>query len=168
MPHCFPSRLLMMIAGILIHFSISSAQSVHAIDAHGFDSLRTNRNGRVLVLNIWATWCAPCKEEFPDLITLAKDFKMMNIDFAAISVDFPDEVNSKILPFLTPLAVPFPVFVSDFPSAEQFINTVDQSWSGAIPATIIYSPEGTQKVFLKGKQNYAQFKKAVEDVLTKP
>lgn len=157
-----------MLAGVLIVFSLSSSQTIRTIDADGFDSLRTHRNGRTLVLNIWATWCTPCREEFPDLVTLSKDLKSKTVDFAAISVDYPDEIDSKILPFLKPLAVPFPVFVSDFPAADQLINAVDSTWSGAIPATIVYAPDGKQRIFLKGKHSYSQFKKAVEDVLAKP
>ena len=115
-----------------------------------------------------ATWCLPCKEEFPDLVRLSKDLKKNNVEFAAISVDFTDEIKSKIEPFLKKLNVPFATFVSDFDSQDALMNKIHKDWSGGIPATFIYDSNGTQRRFIFGLQSYQQFKNAIEDVLRKP
>lgn len=147
---------------------IASAQSVSFIDERGIDSLISQRNNKILLLNIWATWCDPCREEFPDLISLADAYRSRGVEVVAISVDYPDEVESKILPFLDTMNVPFPVFVSNIEQQDNFFAQFDKSWSGAIPATFIYDPRGLQKKFLLGKQSMQQLKKAVEDITGKP
>lgn len=152
----------------LLFIQFTFSQTVKTIDENGLDSLVKNRSGKVLVLNVWATWCEPCREEFPDLIKLSNELKDMNVEFIAISVDYPDEIESKINPFLDTMNVPFQVFVSDFPSQDSFINKFDKNWSGAVPATFIYDKKGKHQSFLLGKQSYHQFKKAIEDVLRKP
>ena len=69
------------------------------------------REGRVLVINIWATWCVPCKEEFPDLINISEKYSE-KIELIGISIDYPDEVESKIIPFLNKLKPNFINFVN--------------------------------------------------------
>jgi thiol-disulfide isomerase/thioredoxin len=124
-----------------------------------------NREGRILFINVWATWCIPCREEFPDLVKLADHYKDRNIDFVAISADYPDEIESKIIPFLEEQQVNFPVYVQNFGRQEDFINYLNMDWSGALPATFIYDTAGEQKVFLLGKQSYPDFAAALDKEL---
>ena len=144
------------------------SQIIRPINEKGLDSLISNRNGNILVLNFWATWCGPCKEEFPDLVKISSYFKKRNADFAAISVDDPDEIESDITPFIKKMNARFPVFVSDIGSQDTLINKIDSDWSGGIPATFIYDATGKHRKLLFGLQRYDQLKKAIEDVLSKP
>ncbi len=162
------SRVMLGFFFLLMTFSCSLSQTVKTINEKELDKLIQKRNEKILLLNVWATWCEPCKEEFPDLIKLSNDLGKKNVEVAAISVDFTDEIESKILPFLKTMNVPFTVYVADFPTQDSFINKFDKDWSGAIPATFIYDKKGKRRQFLFGKQSYTQFKKAVEDVLGKP
>lgn len=161
------SRSRALLGFLLLTVTISSAQQVRTIGKKGLDSLIANRNGKVLLLNIWATWCIPCKEEFPDLVAVSKEMKGRNAEVVAVSVDFPDEIKEKVAPFVKKMKTPFPVFVADFESQDEFFASFDKSWSGAVPATFIYDPSGTQQKFLLGKQRHDQLKKAVEDVVGK-
>jgi thiol-disulfide isomerase/thioredoxin len=121
-----------------------------------------DRYGRILFINVWATWCIPCREEFPDLVKLAEDYRVKKIDFIAISADYPDEIESKIIPFLEGQQVNFPVYVQNFERQEDFINTLNTDWRGALPASFIYDTSGEQKAFLLGKQSYPEFVAALE------
>ena len=161
------SRSRVFLGFFFLNTFLSIGQTVRPIDEKGLDSLISHRNGKHLVLNIWATWCIPCKEEFPDLIKLSDSLKTKQVEVVAISVDYPDEINSKIQPFLKKMKPPFRVFVWDFPSQDAFFAQFDKSWSGAIPATFIYDNKGIQQRFLLGKQSNSQFKKAIDDVLRK-
>ncbi len=162
------SRVLLGFFFFILFSTISVSQRVIPISEKRLDSLISTRNGNILILNIWATWCEPCKEEFPDLINLLSVYKNKNIQLAAISVDYPDEINEKIIPFLDSLKVPFPIFVSDFLSQDTMINTLNTDWSGAVPATFIYDSKGKQRKFLFGKQTFNQLKRAVDDIMIKP
>jgi thiol-disulfide isomerase/thioredoxin len=141
-------------------------QSVDSIDSNGFSKLIQNRNGKVLFLNIWATWCLPCIEEFPDIIKLSKSFENQNLEVVGISVDYPDEVQSKIIPFLKKHEVPFKVFVANFAKDEELINMLDKKWNGAIPATFIIDTEGKQQFSFIGKGKYEMFRNKIESLLT--
>ena len=147
--------------------ALSAAQTVRPLRAAALDSLISNRNGKVLVLNVWATWCGPCKEEFPDLITLSRSLPAAKAEVVTLSIDYPDETESHIIPFIATMNPPFPVFVADIEPQDSLINALSPKWSGAVPATIIYDTQGRRRIFLTGLQTLAAFKKAVDDVLSK-
>lgn len=128
------------------------------------DSILSARNGKILLLNVWATWCIPCREEFPDLVKLAQNYDDDMVDIVGISADFPDEVDSKIIPFLKAQGVNFPNFVQNFEKQEDFINRLNEEWRGALPATFIYDSSGNQQKYLLGKQNYTSLRRAIEEV----
>ena len=116
-----------------------------------------NREGRVLLINIWATWCIPCKEEFPDLIKISDKYGEQ-IELIAISIDYPDEVESKIIPFLNNLKPNFINYVNVENDTEEFINNLNLKWSGAIPATFFYDSDGKQFLFYEGKMSFEEIK----------
>lgn len=156
--------------GVLMFFTLIysphlTAQTVEPIDKDRLQTLITERHGRSLFLNIWATWCTPCLEEFPDIIRLSR--KHTEIDVVAISADYPDETESKIIPFLKTMNVPFKVYVASFNTQDEFFSMFDKAWGGEIPATFIYTSNGVLKKFLRGKHSFAEFKKAVEEVAKK-
>ena len=119
-----------------------------------------NRNEKVLLINIWATWCVPCKEEFPDLIKISDKYGE-KIELIGISIDYPDEVESKILPFLNKLKPNFINYVNVENDAEKFINNLNSEWSGAIPATFFYDSEGKQILFYEGKMSFEEIENEV-------
>jgi thiol-disulfide isomerase/thioredoxin len=145
----------------------ASAQTVRPIDEKGLTDLVKNRNGKILVLNIWATWCIPCKEEFPDLALLSDSLKNSGVEVVAVSVDYPDEITSRIVPFLKTMRVPFRVYVSDVPSQDRFFALFDKEWSGAVPATFIYDEKGNQRAALIGKRTYRDFRNAIDALQAK-
>jgi thiol-disulfide isomerase/thioredoxin len=106
-----------------------------------------NRYGKGLLINIWATWCLPCRKEFPGLIELSNKYED-KIDVVGISIDYPDELESKIYPFL-----------DNFQTS--FINFLSTRWNGALPASFIYDSDGNQVEFLMGKKSFEEFEKAV-------
>ncbi len=137
---------------------------VEAIDERGFRQLVTQRNGKALFVNLWATWCEPCKEEFPDILKLSNEVPPSEFDFVAISLDYPDEVESKVIPFLRENKITLKVYIADVKDQESFINTVNSVWSGALPATILYDGKGRRRSFLVGQQDYETLKKEVGKV----
>jgi thiol-disulfide isomerase/thioredoxin len=148
--------------------STRQIRPVISIDQSGLRKLVSQRNGKILFLNIWATWCAPCVEEYPDLVKLAGSYSEQEVEVVGISADYPDEVDSKITPFLRKLNVPFTVYVANFQHQEDFINAVDPSWNGALPATLIFDKRGNRRSFLVGQGSYDRFRKMVDSARTGP
>lgn len=139
-----------------------TSRRVEPINEQGLRQLIHERAGRILLLNVWATWCKPCVEEFPKLIRLQHTYRDSLVDIIAISVDYPDEVASKILPFLDSLGVTFTVLVSDIPKPEDLIKTLNPAWSGSVPATFVFDRHGQRRAFLLGQKNFETFKDAVD------
>ena len=144
---------------------VGTVYSVDLLDLPGLQNLISQRNGRVLFINVWATWCIPCREEFPDLVRLTNTFQDRPVEIIAISADYPDEIDSKVIPFLESQRVNFPVYVQNFAGQEDFINFLNRGWSGALPASFIYNTGGEQKSFLLGKQSYQELVNALENEL---
>ena len=136
--------------------------AVELLDEQQLQQLVIQRNGRILFLNVWATWCLPCREEFPDLVKLAKSFSKRGVEFVGLSVDYPDEIDSKIRPFLEQNSVDFSIYVQNFSDKEQAINFLNEKWSGALPATFIYNSEGKQLHFLLGQHSFEEFCQLLE------
>lgn len=139
--------------------------SIATLSEQGLADLISNRNGQVLFLNVWATWCAPCKEEFPDLVKLVNHYRGQAIEIVGLSVDYPDEIESKIKPFLKEVRGNFPIYVKDMANDENLINTLNPEWSGALPATLIYDAAGQRRHFILGKHEFSYFKKQIDPLL---
>jgi len=138
---------------------------VKSLDEYGLKQLIARRNEKVLFLNVWATWCVPCQEEFPDLVKLAEQYNNSDVEFVGLSVDYPDEIESKIIPFLKNNPVIFEIYVQDFKDEGNMIQFLNRSWNGAIPASFIFDRDGTQKAFLPGMRSYNNFKQELEKVV---
>ena len=153
---------------ILLYFfvGVNGAQQklvIENINESGLRDLIDNRNGKVLLLNIWATWCTPCRKEIPDLIRLSNNYKN-SIDVVGISIDYPEDLKQKILPFLKKNNVTYTNYISAFRKDEDLINFLNKIWGGALPASFIYNPEGKLLYFIEGKKDYEFF----EELINKP
>ena len=92
----------------------------------------------IYVINFWATWCKPCIEEMPFFQELHNDFKDQKVKVVLVSLDFPDKIQSHLIPFIKRNNLTPQVILLDDPYENEWIPKVDSSWSGAIPATLIY------------------------------
>ena len=145
----------------------SAAIEVRPIDANTLNILLHRRNGRVLMLNVWATWCVPCVEEFPDLVRLDASHRTRGVDVVTLSIDYEDEIESKVKPFLRRMKAGMPAYVNAFAKQEDFITALSAEWSGAIPATFVFDSSGSLRETLVGKQSFKSFVTAAEKVLRK-
>ena len=144
-------------------FSQSDEAQVKIINTEDLSGIIKNNN-RPLLINVWATWCVPCREEFPDLVKISNVYKD-KIRVVGISVDDSEDLDSKVIPFIKNQKIDFEVYLLKVVDPEDFINLLNKKWSGAIPATFIYDKKGNQEDMLIGKQSYELFEKAVKKVI---
>ena len=137
---------------------------VDILDQAKWQEIKEYNKGKIIFVNAWATWCLPCKEEFPDLVKLAENYQDSDVVIIGISVDYPDEIETKIAPFLKSQVATFPNYVQNFKDPAELIDMFNEKWRGAVPATFIYDKKGIQKAFLLGKQSYQTFKKVIEQI----
>lgn len=144
-------------AFLLLAVNLNTQIKVRSLDKLGLEKIVKERNGKVLLLNIWATWCVPCREEFPDLIKIASEFRKNKVEVIGISTDFPKDLKSKVIPFLKKQNANFTNYVSAFKNDEELINFINKDWNGALPATVIFDQAGKMAAFFEGKKSYTDF-----------
>jgi thiol-disulfide isomerase/thioredoxin len=117
--------------------SANENAQIEIYDFNGLEPLLTTEDNRTYVVNFWATWCKPCIEELPyfeDLQAENKDIKVI-----LVSLDFPDKLESQLKPFIAEKQLKSQVVLLDDPYENEWIPKIDSTWSGAIPATLIFN-----------------------------
>lgn len=122
-----------------------------------------SRVGKVVVVNYWATWCAPCIKEFPEFIKIGREFADQGVDIMFVSADFEPDLP-QVSAFLRTQDVPWKSYWKTGKDHE-FINAMHPEWSGALPATMVYGPDGKLEVFWEGLTTYDELKRNLERVL---
>jgi thiol-disulfide isomerase/thioredoxin len=106
-----------------------------------FDEFRTvleQDDGKVHVVNFWATWCAPCIAELPYFEKLNEKYSDEEVVFTLVSLDFGTLLESRVKPFIRKRDLQSNIVLLDDPKSNAWIDRVNPDWSGAIPATIVY------------------------------
>jgi thiol-disulfide isomerase/thioredoxin len=111
------------------------------VDEVAVQKLVAANKGKVLIVNFWATWCAPCREEMPQLLALSKRLEPKGVKLLLISADEPGD-EQKAAEFLGTQKAPAPLYIKKAKDDDLFINTFDPKWSGALPATFVYDRTG--------------------------
>jgi thiol-disulfide isomerase/thioredoxin len=142
----------------------NKTDTIRIVNDQDLSEIISERNGRTLFINVWATWCVPCVEEFPDIVRTYEHFKNSDVDFISLNVDFGSDADSLVVSFMRKFKAEFPVYNVSEKSSEQVINLLNPEWSGAIPATFIYDKSGEQKVFILGSDDFTTFRNAVDSV----
>ena len=120
--------------------TVSDLPKVTQIDAPGLKNL-LKPNGRPLLINFWATWCEPCREEFPDLVKIGTNYKG-KIDLITVSLDELSEINGEVPKFLAEMNSDFPAYLLKTSDEGAAIELVSKDWQGALPFTILFNEQG--------------------------
>ncbi|MFH6993905.1 TlpA family protein disulfide reductase [Flavobacterium sp. FlaQc-48] len=106
------------------------------------------------VVNFWATWCAPCIKELPHFEKLQAEYKSEKLAVLLVSVDFKSKLNSNVIPFVKRKNLKNEVFLLNESSPQEYIDRIDPSWSGSIPATLFI--KGNTRKFVESEFTYEQ------------
>jgi len=118
----------------------------------------------VYVINFWATWCKPCLEEMPYFEDLHANYGDKNVKVVMVSLDFENQLYSKLVPFLQERQLQPTVFAFTDSNYNDWIGNVHEDWDGAIPATIVYKGD-KQTLVDEAFKNYSELQALVIDFL---
>jgi thiol-disulfide isomerase/thioredoxin len=134
------------------------------IDQHGYREVLEKHRGRPVMVNFWATWCEPCREEYPMVNALAREYAARGLVVVAVSLDEETELE-QLSRFLETNKPVFPNYRKRPGGDEDFINSVTPQWSGAIPATFFYDRNGKLVTRLVGEYKRPAFEEALAKIL---
>jgi len=112
------------------------------VKSYSYEELKPlleKKDDKTYVINFWATWCAPCVKELPAFEKLNEEYASKNVEVLLVSLDFPKQKEKKLIPFIVRKNLQSKVVILDDINEDVWIKAIDSSWSGAIPATIIYN-----------------------------
>ena len=174
-------KLLLFIIGLSTMLSSSSAPAqprvesavesksvVKELDLDGLKKLlaRDSKNPRPLLINFWATWCDPCREEFPDLVNIQAAYGNRGLEMIFVSLDEPTDINTIVPQFLRVMhAEKIPNYLLNVSDPEPAIKAVDTAWKGALPATFLFDTQG--KILFKhtGRIKPDELRAAIDKVV---
>lgn len=139
---------------------------VRVISAEELGPLLKPKDARPLLVNYWATWCDPCREEFPDLVKIDRDYRRKGLDTIAISLDDLTELKTEVPRFLRLMKVRMPVYLLQAADPEPSIKMVDPTWRGALPATFLYDATGVIVYRKFGRFDTAELRAAIEKAVS--
>lgn len=144
------------------------AVTVREIDVAGLKKLleRDSQKPRPLLVNFWATWCEPCRAEFPDLVQIDTEYRSRGLDFIAVSIDEVTEIKTTVPKFLEEMRAKMPAYLLNTPEPEVAIMAVDPQWSGSLPATFLFDAQGKMVFKHLGRIKPNELRAAVNKVMS--
>lgn len=130
---------LLFLFGVLCQALL--AQQVAVYNFKQLKPILDKRNDTTFVVNFWATWCKPCVKEMPDLLKTSEQFKDEKFKLILVSLDFDAHLNSKVIPFINEYNIESEVILLNDNKQHEWIDKVNEAWSGAIPITIIFNKD---------------------------
>lgn len=125
--------------------------------------LLSKNDAKTYVINFWATWCAPCVKELPAFEKLLDTYKDQNVEVLLVSLDFPSQIQSKLIPFLKKNQLKAQVVLLNDPDQDSWIPKINKNWSGAIPATLIYNSK--KRAFYERSFEYGELENELQKFL---
>lgn len=159
------TKILLIIFFFLLVYSTIAQEIKPLSNPAEFDKLKEEKLGKVFLINIWSTWCGPCKVEFPELVRLHNEYKNSGFEVIFVSLDVESDIETKVREFLRANNVDFTTYRNNFYKEDDFLNYIGNEWDGAIPATFIYDKNGNLVTNFIGKRTYEFFKQQIEPLL---
>jgi thiol-disulfide isomerase/thioredoxin len=165
MHHQTASRFVKAIALILALSTVFAAEPrLSGIDETSFPKLIAAQRGKVILVDFWATWCEPCREELPKLAAYEAKMRAHGFVLITISADEPEQ-DAAAYAFLLKSGVHLPAYRKQTADDGAFIDFIDSKWSGALPALFLFDREGVKVKSFIGETAMDQIEQAVSKLL---
>jgi thiol-disulfide isomerase/thioredoxin len=142
-------KLFLIVPVFLLYITLVSGQ-VAVMDFEQLKAKLETESDSVYVVNFWATWCVPCVKELPEFEKINANYSRHKVRVLLISLDNPGHIQSRVSPFIEKHGLKSEIILLDDPRSNNWIPRVDASWSGSIPATLVFTKDSRsfyEKVF---------------------
>jgi peroxiredoxin len=155
------AQSLLVLAVVLGGFVLASAQEkapdLSLKDVNGKTVRLSDFRGKVVLLNFWATWCAPCRTEIPDLVKKQREYQSRGLQI--IGVTYPPEDGSEVRRFMQETKMNYPVVIGTKETKHAFTT------SETLPLTVIIDRDGKVRGMIEGIMYRDEFDEKVKPLL---
>jgi len=152
---------------IMLMFSapILFSQEIRKIGAEELKAIINNKVDKLHVINFWATWCGPCVTELPYFQKISKEYPTEKVEFTFISLDFPSQAETKLIPFLKNRNYSLNVLLITELDYDLWLRDVDPEWQGNIPATLFYNNSDKKRLFVNDPMDDIELRTIINNML---
>ncbi len=137
---------------------MARVRTIPMVNFAGVEPYLVAKSDTVYVINFWATWCGPCRRELPSMEKIHLDYSGKKVRVLLVSLDFPNQ-QKGLQQFLASNLITASVILLNEPDANAWIDKVDPSWTGALPATLIY--KGEDRLFFEKELTYQDINNSI-------
>lgn len=140
-------------------------KTVEPISAAEFRQLLAHHKGKVVLVNLWATWCAPCLKELPELAKLQEQYRDKGLQVLAVTLDEPDILETRVKRLWRERAPSLAAYLQTEASSDKFVSVIDPAWAEIMPTNYVLDRQGKLKATLTGGKTLAEFEAAIKPLL---
>ena len=166
-------KLRIALAGLLVIAGMAWAaaqtpapKDPELIDMQGYQKLLQQYKGKPLLVTFWATWCEPCRDEYPMLNDLAKQYAPQGLKVVGVSLDQDGDLI-LMRRFLARYKPIFPNYRKKKGQEDAFVQAVLPGWNGSIPASVFYAKDGQEVGHYVGAGDHDTYEAAIKKLLSK-
>ena len=134
------------------------------IDAQGFQKIVEKYHGKPLLINFWATWCEPCRDEYPLLNELAKQYIPKGLNVVGVNYDQDGDLI-LMRRFIARYKPVFTNYRKKQGAEAEFNAAVLPGWRGELPITVFYDRDGKQVSHILGAGTREKFEAGIQSIL---
>ena len=155
----------MAIAALLLAAAaLADAPAVRSVTPDEFARAIAATRGKVLMLNVWATWCSPCIKEIPDLVKIEAELGGNGFVLLGLSIDEPGDA-ARVESFRLKYFAGFHSLVRHSTDMDAVVGVVDPAWNDIVPTTYLIGRDGQTLSRIQGKKTAEEFREAVLEAL---
>jgi thiol-disulfide isomerase/thioredoxin len=145
--------------------TVKAPAAPRAINAEELQGLLKRDGTHPQLVNYWATWCDPCRDEFPDLVKIDNEYRSKGLDFIAVTLDDLADLKTAVPKFLSLMKARMPVYLLNVSDPAPTIDAIDPKWGGALPATFLYNSKGEVVYKHFGRVDTVELRAAIEKIV---
>jgi thiol-disulfide isomerase/thioredoxin len=122
-------------------------------------------NGRPLLVHVWASWCVPCRAEWPRLAAYLRQVGNKRLDFVTLALDEPSQAGAAARILEESGGVPGRCLLAAAEPAGPVLRSIDAEWDGSLPTTLLFDAAGSVRLAQRGVTRLAALEKEVDRVV---